>query len=336
MNSHIAYRISLAAVVISVGVALWAENMPRLVSGQGAGRPTNKATPKPTPDSPTTREPSASRSRAESRQPSCSAQSPTRATGRTHTINLSGNVRLEMIEIPSGNYCMGSTNGDKNEVPVHRVTIGNSFFMGRYEVTVGEWLAVMGKLPETLLQMTHWGDLHASKRQPIVTASWNEAQEFIGRLNARNDGYKYRLPTEAEWEYACRAGTTTAFAFGNSLTSDQANFDGKYPYGRASKGIHRSNTIPVGSFQPNNFGLYDMHGNPWEWCQDTYHQNYNGAPRDGSAWETGGSKDRVLRGGGWNNKATSLRSAVRYPYPADGQYALVGFRIVAIELTQKP
>jgi formylglycine-generating enzyme required for sulfatase activity len=296
----------------------------------GVVTPKPKPAPKPASSPPTRRNQSKLSSRAKSRQASCEARSPTRGTGREHSVDLGDGVKLEMVEIPPGSFCMGSTSGDKNENPVHRVAINNSFYMGRYEVTVAEWLAVMGQLPELLLEMTHWNDLYASKRQPIVTTSWNDAQEFIRRLNTRGNGYIFRLPTEAEWEYACRAGTTTVFAFGNSLSSAQANFDGNFPYGGAAKGIHRGNTIIVGSFQPNNFGLYDMHGNPWEWCQDFYHQNYYGAPVDGSAWEHGGTQERVLRGGGWNNKASSCRSAVRYSSPVTERYALIGFRVVAV------
>lgn len=159
-----------------------------------------------------------------------------------------------------------------------------------------------------------------------VEVSWKNAQEFIRRMNARGDGFTYRLPSEAEWEYACRAGTTTEFALGNSLSSEQANFDGNYPSGGAAKGVWRGTTTPVGKFQPNAWGLYDMHGNVWEWCEDVWHENYNGAPLDGSAWLIGGyQENRLRRGGSWFNIADKLRSAVRGQY--DGH---VGFRLVAV------
>jgi formylglycine-generating enzyme required for sulfatase activity len=139
------------------------------------------------------------------------------------------------------------------------------------------------------------------------------------------DGYLYRLPTEAEWEYAARAGPTTAFAFGDSLTSDQANFN-------SGKGAYRNGTMPVGSFQPNAWGLYDMHGNVYEWCQDDYHDSYNGAPGDGSAGLSSGDK-RVVRGGSGGN-ASNLRSAVRHPFAPDTRTGSVGFRVVVVARTQ--
>jgi formylglycine-generating enzyme required for sulfatase activity len=146
-----------------------------------------------------------------------------------------------------------------------------------------------------------------------------------------NDGFGYRLPSEAEWEYACRAGTETEFAFGSSLSWEQANFDGLYPYGNAPKGICRCKTIPVGSFQPNAFGLHDMHGNVWEWCQDYYHETYEDAPRDGSAWFSGGdSKYRVIRGGGYLSDANEARSSSRDRYPPEKGAPAIGFRVVAV------
>lgn len=153
-----------------------------------------------------------------------------------------------------------------------------------------------------------------------------DAQDFMNKLNGANDGFKYRLPSEAEWEYACRAGTTTAFAFGDSILVDQANFD---LHGEAGK------TIPVGSFQPNAFGLFDTHGNVWEWCQDWYHDKYNAAPTDGRAWLSGGDqKYRVLRGGSWRADANSLRSAVRnWASPGDRDDS-IGFRVVAVAQTK--
>jgi formylglycine-generating enzyme required for sulfatase activity len=157
--------------------------------------------------------------------------------------------------------------------------------------------------------------------------SWDDTQEFICRMNAREDRFKYRLPSEAEWEYACRGGTTTAFAFGDSLSSEQANFDGSYPSNGAAKGVNRGKTTPVGSFQPNAWGLYDMHGNVEEWCEDIWHFDYDGAPSDGSAWLNGGSSGfRVLRGGTWYSHAGFQRSAYRHWNPPDSRYDLYGFR----------
>jgi formylglycine-generating enzyme required for sulfatase activity len=149
-----------------------------------------------------------------------------------------------------------------------------------------------------------------------------------------NDGHTYRLPSEAEWEYACRAGTTTAFSFGDSLSSTQANFDGNYPYGNASKGEYKQKTVPVGSYQPNAFGLYDMHGNVWEWCEDIYADSYKGLPTDGSANVSVGDSDfRVSRGGSWDLNGNFLRSAIRDRDGAGARYDIYGFRVVAVSRT---
>src|SRR5262249_46060073 len=147
---------------------------------------------------------------------------------------------------------------------------------------------------------------------PVEQVSWQDAVEFCDRLS-RKTGKTYRLPSEAEWEYACRAGTKTPFAFGETITPEIVNYNGKYPYGSAPKGIYRQKTTPVGSVGvANGFGLYDMHGNVWEWCQDVWHGNYKGAPTDGSAWESGGDKDIwVVRGGSWIDLGRDCRSAYR-------------------------
>jgi formylglycine-generating enzyme required for sulfatase activity len=241
---------------------------------------------------------------------------------------------IEFVLIPPGSFMMGSTNGE-SEKPVHQVTISNAFYMGKYEVTQAQWQAVMGNNP------SYFKDCNQC---PVEQVSWNDAQEFIRELNAREDGFTYRLPSEAEWEYACRAGTTTAFAFGDSLSSEQANFDGNQPYGGAPKGVYREKTVPVGTFQPNGWGLFDMHGNVQEWCEDWFHDNYNGAPTDGSVWKSKSYAPyrRVLRGGGWyyGYPTSLLRSASRFPLepdygsPSSGSpSSYIGFRLVAIPRT---
>jgi formylglycine-generating enzyme required for sulfatase activity len=233
---------------------------------------------------------------------------------------------IELVSIPAGSFMMGSDHSQEDseegdERPVHRVTFKHTFYMGKYEVTQAQYRAVMGKNPSGSL-----GD-----NLPVERVMWPEAVEFTRRLNARHDGYTYRLPSEAEWEYACRAGTTTDFAFGRSLSSLQANFDGSQPFGGAPKGINRSETTPVGSFAPNAWGLYDMHGNVMEWCLDAYHDSYDGAPSDGSPWLTDGSTGwRVLRGGSWFDSANELRSPSRErlaPIICDES---IGFRVVAV------
>jgi formylglycine-generating enzyme required for sulfatase activity len=175
------------------------------------------------------------------------------------TANFVNWVRMEFVLIPAGKFMMGSPKSEAgrsdSEDTQHGVTIAAPFYLGKYEVTQGEWKAVMGSNPSMFK-----GD----DRLPVEGVSWDDCQEFITRLNAKKDGYVYRLPSEAEWEYACRAGTATAFSFGETITAEQVNYDGNYPYGNAPKGEYRGKTTRVGSFPPNAWGLYDMHGNVWE------------------------------------------------------------------------
>jgi formylglycine-generating enzyme required for sulfatase activity len=146
---------------------------------------------------------------------------------------------------------------------------------------------------------------------PVECVSWHDAVEFCARLS-NHTGRTYRLPSEAEWEYACRAGTTTAFYFGDTISTDQANYNGNYTYGSGKEGIYRECTTAVGSFKPNGFGLYDMHGNVWEWCQDVLHNTYEGSPSDGSPWmDRGDESRRIIRGGSWDNNPRNCRSACR-------------------------
>jgi formylglycine-generating enzyme required for sulfatase activity len=161
--------------------------------------------------------------------------------------------------------------------------------------------------------------------RPVENVSWNGAVEFCEKLSQKT-GKKYRLPSEAEWEYACRAGTTTPFYFGESITPDLVNYNGNYAYASAPKGKYRKQTTDVGTFPPNAFGLYDMHGNVFEWCQDNYKENYINAPIDGSALTSQIALGRLLRGGSWGNTPKHCRSAYRYngsPYYYD-----IGFRVV--------
>ncbi|MGH9847208.1 MAG: SUMF1/EgtB/PvdO family nonheme iron enzyme, partial [Blastocatellia bacterium] len=236
----------------------------------------------------------------------------------TETIN---GVKLEMIRVPAGSFQMGSPENEperaSDEGPQHRVTV-SGFSIGKFEVTQAQWKAVMGSNPSNFK-----GD-----NLPVENVSWNDAKEFCRKLSQLT-GKQYRLPTEAEWEYAARAGTTTPFAFGSSLSSQQANFDGNSPYGGAAKGVYRQKTMPVGSFAANAFQLHDMHGNVWEWCEDVWHENYNGAPSDGSSWLSGGdSSSRVLRGGSWYNDGWLCRSAVRGRGGPGDRNGNIGFRVV--------
>ena len=203
---------------------------------------------------------------------------------------------------------MGSSDHGSDERPVHEVTLKEGFYMGRYEVTQAVWKQVMGN------NRSFFKD----DQLPVEQVAWDEAQSFIKKLNERGDGFTYRLPSEAEWEYACRAGTTGDYA---GDLNDMAWY-----LDNSEKGTH-----PGGRKKPNAFGLYDMHGNVWEWCQDTYHQNYKGAPTDGSAWVEGGEPNsRVLRGGSWLYDATLLRSAYRYGFVQEHRSYSLGIRVVAM------
>jgi formylglycine-generating enzyme required for sulfatase activity len=228
---------------------------------------------------------------------------------------------IEMVLVPGGSFMMGSPENEPeryfDEGPQHRVTV-RSFYISKYEVTQAQWRAVMGGNPSSF----KGDDL------PVETVSYWEAQEFCARLS-RETGRGYRLPSEAEWEYAARARTATPFAFGSSLSSEQANFIGKDPYGGAPKRVDRKKTTPAGSFAPNAFKLHDMHGNVWEWCEDIYHHDYKGAPTDGSAWSSGeDSRYRLLRGGSWDSPGRNCRSAKRLRFLPGDRSNNAGFRVV--------
>ena len=165
--------------------------------------------------------------------------------------------------------------------------------------------------------------------RPVENVNWVEAMEFCRRLSQRTK-LDYTLPSEAQWEYACRAGSTTPFAFGETLTPDLANYDGNYTYGSGPKGQYRQQTTEVGSFAANGWGLQDMHGNVWEWCLDPWHDSYRGAPADGSAWTAGGGKTWLLRGGSWLNLPRGCRSASRLNIHPGNRYSHLGFRVCCL------
>ncbi|NJR73657.1 MAG: formylglycine-generating enzyme family protein [Scytonema sp. CRU_2_7] len=243
------------------------------------------------------------------------------------TEDLGNGITLEMVEIPGGQFVMGSPPSEKeresDEGPQHTVTI-QSFFMGRFAVTQEQYQAVMGD---------NRSYFKGAKR-PVENVSWEQASEFCDKLSQRiGKSYRYRLPSEAEWEYVCRAGTTTPFHYGETVTTALANYHGNYTYGSGPKGEYRQQTTDVGSFPPNAFGLYDMHGNVWEWCLDTWHDNYDGAPSDGSAWlSENDNQFRVLRGGSWYLNPRYCRSANRAWFPRDGRSDDIGFRVVVSAL----
>lgn len=237
-------------------------------------------------------------------------------------------IGMRLTFIPSGEFTMGSpateAGADRNVVegPQHTVRIRKPFYMGTYEVKQSEYENVMGKNPSAVKD---------SPGNPVENVNWNDSDEFCKKLSdvpeEKRAGRTYRLPTEAEWEYACRAGTSTVFHYGNTLSSTQANFKGDSPYGGGAKGPTLAKTAKVGSYQPNAWGLYDMHGNVWEWCLDdlrTYNANPVDDPRGA---ETAGGL-RIQRGGSLNGEAHHARSARRHLAPPALKLFDSGFRVV--------
>ncbi|MEH2248673.1 SUMF1/EgtB/PvdO family nonheme iron enzyme [Nostoc sp.] len=242
--------------------------------------------------------------------------------------NLGNGVVLEMVAIPGDQFLMGSPENEpqrnSNESPQHTVTI-QPFFMGKFPVTQSQW-AIVAALKKVNIDLDTEPSTLKGANRPVERVSWNDAIEFCARLS-NNTGKTYRLPSEAEWEYACRAGTTTPFYFGETITTDLANYDGNHTYGAGAKGEFCEQTTDVGKFSPNPFGLFDMHGNIWEWCQDAWHENYNKAPTDGSPWMSK-NNDRLLRGGSWLDNPGGCRSADRYCNERFDRFTRVGFRVV--------
>ena len=231
---------------------------------------------------------------------------------------LNEDTILEMVSIPSGTFIMGSPEGEgyDYEKPQHEVSI-QSFFMSKYQVTQAQWKAVAA-LPKVNRDLEAEPSYFKGDNLPVETVSWYDAVEFCARLS-QHIGREYRLPSEAQWEYACRAGTTTPFHFGQTITGDLANYNAKITFADEPQGEYREKTTPVGKFLPNTFGLYDMHGNVWEWCLDDWHFNYKGAPTDGNPWFDGSENDNLfqkqgiasLRGGSWVFYPKNCRSASR-------------------------
>ena len=224
----------------------------------------------------------------------------------------------EMVVVPAGRFQMGSTSGDFDELPVHRVTIERPFAVGVYEVTFAEWDACVsaGGCGGSRPSGRGWG----RGKRPVLNVSWNDAKAYVRWLSGET-GEAYRLLSESEWEYVARAGTTTEYWWGNDIGRSRASCNGC-----GSRWDHKQ-TAPVGSFSPNPFGLYDVHGNVWEWVEDCWNGIYAGAPRDGSAWESGNCGRRVLRGGSWYNNPRYLRSAIRNWYTTGNRNNNAGFRV---------
>jgi formylglycine-generating enzyme required for sulfatase activity len=292
------------------------------------------------------------------------------------------------MEIPGGTFTMGTEDeeierlvkkfgwdGYRRERPRHRVTV-SSFYMGRYPITQAQWKAVASRTdlkveldlnpdpshfkdppkPPLKSEASDSPPFEGGARggsptrwdRPVERVSWYDAIEFCARLS-KLTGKEYRLPSEAEWEYACRAGTTTPFHFGETITGELANYNASRTYADEPKGEYRQQTTPVGQFPPNAFGLYDMHGNVWEWCLDPWHENYQGKPpRDGSVWDKNNNDNRyqsllistkklltdkrdcVVRGGSWYDGPLSCRSASRSHFTRRDYYGNYGFRVVCV------
>ena len=244
--------------------------------------------------------------------------------------DLGNGITLEMVAIPRGTFLMGTEDeeierlvkkfdweGFRWERPQHQVTVP-PFFIGKYPITQAQWRAIAATAKIDIDLETNPYKFKGDKL-PIENINWYQATEFCKRLS-RETKLEYRLPSEAEWEYACRAETTTAFHFGETITRELANYDASKTY---------AETTPVGQFSPNAFGLYDMHGNVWEWCADTWHNNYAGAPTDGSAWiEKGNDNRSARRGGSWYSYPYRCRSAHRSIEDRDSFNSSLGFRVV--------
>jgi formylglycine-generating enzyme required for sulfatase activity/tRNA A-37 threonylcarbamoyl transferase component Bud32 len=238
------------------------------------------------------------------------------------TVDLGNDVSIDLVLIPAGKFLMGTPTSEKDssdvERPQHEVKV-KSFLMGKYPVTQAQWKTVMGDNPSSFR-----GD-----NLPVESVSWNHCVNFCKKLSQLTER-QFKLPSEAEWEYACRAGTTTPFYFGETITSDLADYNGLFVYKNEPEGKYREKTTKVGIFPPNSFGLYDFHGSVWEWCSDRWHGSYENAPDDGSSWGRSESNDYyVLRGGSWYDNPRYCRSGLRGDFSAGVELNFIGFRLVA-------
>ena len=245
------------------------------------------------------------------------------------TLNLGNNLTLDLIGIPGGKFLMGSPKSEPEsepeEHPQHPVSI-RPFFMSKYPITQAQWQAIMNDNPARFIDRDI---LISQSKKPVERVSWFDCCLFCEKLSELI-GREFRLPTEAEWEYACRGKTVTPFHFGSTITTELANYNGEDVYGSGFVGENRHQTTDVDSFSANKFGLYDLHGNVAEWCADTWHDNYHNAPNDGSAWTSNDPKDlRVLRGGSWLHLPECCRSAQRFKSTPKSKSDAFGFRIAS-------
>ncbi|ERN41728.1 hypothetical protein KR51_00015740 [Rubidibacter lacunae KORDI 51-2] len=246
---------------------------------------------------------------------------------------LRDGLNLDMIEVPGGTFVMGSPENEpereSDEGPQHEVKVP-PFFLGRYPVTQAQWQFVATELPQVKIELDPDPSEFKGSDRPVEQVTWYEAVEFCDRLAART-GRPYRLPSEAEWEYACRARTKTPFYFGKTISTELANYDGNYTYHNGPEGEYRQETTPVGHFGiANGFGLSDMHGNVYEWCQDHWHDRYEEGvvPLDGSAWEDRGEgAERIIRGGSWLDDPRGCRSAYRFYFNPGVRDSDLGLRV---------
>ena len=248
---------------------------------------------------------------------------------------ITNSIGMKLAFIPAGEFMMGSPESEADRgdnEKQHRVRITRPFYMGVYEVTQEQYERVMGENPSYFSSTGRGKDEVAgrdTRNHPVETVSWDDAVEFCRKLSAQ-EGRTYRLPTDAEWEYACRAGTQTPFHFGSQLNGREANCDGNYPYGTQTKGPYLERTTEVGSYRPSAWGLYDMHGNVWEWCQDWYDSDYYAnSPTDDPQGPSSGS-NRVFRGGSWSYLARNCRSAIRYYLSPGLESTFLGFRLALV------
>ncbi|MEC4806395.1 MAG: formylglycine-generating enzyme family protein [Jaaginema sp. PMC 1079.18] len=274
-------------------------------------------------------------------------------TARYYREDLGKGVSLEMVYIPGGSFMMGAPEGEKgsddDERPQHQVTV-QPFFMGKCAITQAQWRAVAA-LPKLQRDLDPDPSRFKGDNRPVEKVNWYDAVEFCARLSVAT-GRQYILPSEAQWEYACRANTKTPFHFGETITTEIANYDGSRTYADEPKGEDRSETTPApSSFPANSFGLYDMHGNVWEWCADPWHSNYNGAPTDGKVWDEEcndnryqnyaeylnsmlkNKSKRIIRGGSWIRLPGHCRSAYRHynnPDARDYFNNYYGFRVMCV------
>lgn len=257
----------------------------------------------------------------------CHLLLPALAGGTAVPCAAQGPIEPELVSLPAGSFMMGSPQVElgrlADEGPQHRVALA-AFEMGRYEVSFAEWdnCVADGGCSHTPGD-EGWG----RGRQPVINVSWGDVQQYIEWLNRRS-GRHYALPSEAQWEYALRAGTTTPFYTGACLPSSTANYNARYPYADCPLGENRARPLPVGSLQPNPWGLHDMGGNLWEWTADCWAENYRAAPQDGAARGDGDCSQRVVRGGAWPYHGPQLRSAFRDKYRVDSRNNSLGFRLV--------